>query len=97
MATCVAHEEDSQAEYVPTEENLFEDSVAEEDVATDAGEEESEEEGSDFMILASGDDQTTDVSQTSKNMLKAAACVGANSCVLWQVCESGSEEEETEN
>lgn len=44
MATCVAHEENSQAEYVPTEENLFEDSVAEEDVATDAGEEESGEE-----------------------------------------------------
>lgn len=49
------------------------------------------------MILASGDDQTTDVGQTSKNMLEAAACVGANGCVLWQVCESDSEEEETEN
>lgn len=44
--------------------------------------------------------QNSDVSQTSKNMLKAAACVGANSCVLWQAGEpgeSGSDEEETEN
>lgn len=60
MATCVAYEEDGLAEYIPTEENLFEDSIAEEDVATDAGEEESEEEGIGFMKLALGGDQTTD-------------------------------------
>lgn len=40
--------------------------------------------------------QNSAISQTSKNMLKAAACVGGNSSVLWQITESEGHETEME-
>lgn len=63
MATCVAYEEDSMAEFM----NII---------------------------------QNSNINQDSKNMLKTAVCVGGNSCVLWQMKESGGSESgkvETEN